>query len=51
MHPIEEVAEKIRQKRIITRDELNAITIGIAKEAGEVKSKQFKINDVEYLDP
>jgi hypothetical protein len=39
MQPIEELAEKIRLKRILTRDEVNQLSIAVSREASESKSK------------
>jgi hypothetical protein len=40
LQPVDEVAEKIRQKRILTRDEVNALSIAVNREASDFKSKE-----------
>ena len=43
LSPIDELAEKIRQKRIISREEVNALTIAVTRETADVKSKFLSV--------
>ena len=53
MQPIEEIAEKIHLKRILTKDEVNAISIALSREASDSKSKCGNVlrDDVELNEP
>lgn len=39
LQPIEEIAEKIQLKRILTKDEVNALSIALCRDASDSKSK------------
>ena len=51
--PIEEIAEKIHFKRILTKNEVNAIGIALSREASDSKSKcgNCLSDNVELSDP
>jgi len=51
--PIEEIAEKIHLKRILTKNEVNAISIALSREASDSKSKcgNRLTDDVELNEP